>query len=437
MSLSEEKDEQDFVLFSPVGFKDEALRSFVRRIAQENRIPPAWILERIGLSPFSNVDLLHGKPLRKLSDFLNLSERDAQDMTVHGFAPALIGAPTFDEGHLRQDVRSTFIRLCPDCVQEAAYVRRHWSLVVITACFKHRRLLIDSCKHGNHRITSRLREISQFQCGEAVGDAGRVPAELLRTDAQRHIQILLGIEPGIATYPETFRALTSPQYFASVRSLQCLVPRKMVRARLSISESHQQLEYAHEVLWSWPNSFYDLLDSYRPHVETFTARFFTPRKMFRQLAEAGVPQFEDAFVTYVRTRWSGRVIQSDRFMRAHAVKPAFVSRNDAASMLKADRRKLAPWIRSGLLETVTQKGGAIRFRRSDVERLAQERTKYLAASAAYGRLGISVVGLDSLVAAGLLTVHSREGELGKRYDLRELEVLEARLAEQMRESPAD
>jgi len=77
--------------------------------------------------------------------------------------------------------------VCPACLAESPYLRRHWEHVYVTACPQHRILLVDQCNAcGKHLSPERL-YIGLCSCGHDLSSLPRVPA----TRAQQWLSALI------------------------------------------------------------------------------------------------------------------------------------------------------------------------------------------------------------------------------------------------------
>ena len=66
--------------------------------------------------------------------------------------------------------------VCPACLAESAYLRHHWEHAYVTACPRHRILLVDQCNAcGKHLSPERL-YIGLCSCGHDLSTLPRVPA---------------------------------------------------------------------------------------------------------------------------------------------------------------------------------------------------------------------------------------------------------------------
>lgn len=77
--------------------------------------------------------------------------------------------------------------VCPACLAESHYLRHHWEHAYVTACPKHRILLVDECDAcGKHLSQERL-YIGLCSCGHELTSLPRVPA----TRAQQWLSTLI------------------------------------------------------------------------------------------------------------------------------------------------------------------------------------------------------------------------------------------------------
>lgn len=107
------------------------------------------------------------------------------------------------------------LQYCPACLEQAPYYRRLWRVSWATACVEHRLRLLDRCSHCASILAPfRARGFACFNCGTALADGQRLPANEMVVSFQMQQEAILAQgwgELGTSQFPY------SMQYFQTVR----------------------------------------------------------------------------------------------------------------------------------------------------------------------------------------------------------------------------
>lgn len=154
--------------------------------------------------------------------------------------------------------RSRNDAVCPACLAEAPYIRRHWEHALVTACAKHGTTLLDHCDVCGEGLSQERRRIEQCDCGRELRAAKAEPCS--RT--QRWLASLVESK-GDAAGKEApnVHAVGLDKLFLLVRTL-CLFadpaappPRRNSVSPKSVAEAVELLRPLEHLLDDWPNAF--------------------------------------------------------------------------------------------------------------------------------------------------------------------------------------
>lgn len=148
--------------------------------------------------------------------------------------------------------------VCPQCLEEATYLRNHWEHAFSVACHRHHVLLVDRCDACSQPLSVHRPRIDQCVCGNDLRGIKPAPA----TEAQRWLSSL------IATDGQTTRGAAPQLRRVDVKNLTVLVrtlclfadpvappPRRNSVSPRSIAEAVELLQPLESLLRDWPNGF--------------------------------------------------------------------------------------------------------------------------------------------------------------------------------------
>ncbi|WP_179061443.1 TniQ family protein [Pseudomonas taiwanensis] len=171
-------------------FHDESLNSYLARLAGENFLGSVSALLRpVGVrykSTYSQDELAATALCHSLE--LPLLERLARFQTVLG---ALGGG---------QFLRRHGVPVCPVCLSHQAYGRQAWHHELVTACSKHRIMLVAACPDCLEPVALNGGTIGTCQCGFDLAAAPAIPADRANlfvsgvlAGSQMHVATLTGL----------------------------------------------------------------------------------------------------------------------------------------------------------------------------------------------------------------------------------------------------
>lgn len=266
---------------------DESLSSYLVRLTAANCYEPGSILTKICNKHLATLGLRdnlvhprHPETYDMLATLSGLAPGELANASIHRFTQAPILAQVarslihLSDGYAlsssRAHLRSRYFltartaRFCPGCLREAAYHRLPWTLLDVTACLKHRCLLIDRC-HRCQSVTS-IEELTQCQCSRCSADLTTMATDRLTPFdlfTQRTIRTWWGLDapPGNGTdwtLPEQ-PATVLYQLLGQLKdSFRLRWPYNKLDAR-SLPDRHTLQSLAFEALADWPFGFYRFL----------------------------------------------------------------------------------------------------------------------------------------------------------------------------------
>lgn len=148
--------------------------------------------------------------------------------------------------------------ICPACLVEAPFIRRHWEHAFVTACARHRLTLLDRCDACGEHLSQDRRRVDQCDCGR---DLTAITASSC-TDSQRWLAAL--VESGGQAsdgHGPVQQAVDLDKLFLVVRTLCLFVdpeappPRRNAASPKSVAEALELLRPLEHLLSNWPTAF--------------------------------------------------------------------------------------------------------------------------------------------------------------------------------------
>lgn len=150
--------------------------------------------------------------------------------------------------------------ICPMCLTDAAYIRRHWEHGFVTACPLHRVLLVDRCPACRNALSIHRERIEQCSCGQDL----RVQETSPCRDTQQWLSTLIATDGhSTAGISPRLRRVDVGNLCVVVRTL-CLFadpnappPTRNSAAPKSVAEAVELLRPLDWLLAEWPKGFGD------------------------------------------------------------------------------------------------------------------------------------------------------------------------------------
>lgn len=229
-----------------------------------------------------------------------------------------------------------YVRWCPLCVREQAYLRRLWHLKTVTACPQHRCQLVDQCPHCGDRLAIfRLTEM-RCACGAALDAACTgAPCVELELALARAAADFHDRGEGAALFETLSHLVVLLGQFNSVKFPQ--KPGKLVGLdRLDVAS--ELAVSADRLLSSWPTRFEEMLTDRLAHVRANALSAQLPevfgslyRVLYKRLAGPEYQFLRDAFEAFLRRHWWGLLCKRNSRLGAETISGhCKVSRREAA-----------------------------------------------------------------------------------------------------------
>lgn len=263
------------LLMTPKPYHDESLAGYIVRLTERNFYEQANnIYVMSGLSEITEVSRGNGNFLNPLvhnlerlseltncsiDELLKLSFSSVQKNSVSSFQ--FYNQPIFKEMIL---LRNT--KVCPECLRDTAYHRKHWDLVPVTACIYHRKVLIDICPNCNKVISWSRTKVLECKCGQLLTQIKAVDCTLQEIEVSslfyyidlEHIPIKEN-KLSILNIDDIYNILTLFSWIYVDKNDRWRFI-KHIRHSKSNQEIHNLFCKIYNVFNNWPINYYIFLD---------------------------------------------------------------------------------------------------------------------------------------------------------------------------------
>jgi hypothetical protein len=167
----------------PPPYPDEALSGYLLRLADANGFPNLWAFTQdlfpVFTTPIQTRLLGWEYPVASWGRIplrAQLSLDQLRRLTVVAWAekferdrpverPGTLSPAHFLRGAVRQD-----LRVCPECLKEAPYIRLVWRLSPVEMCLRHKRALKGRCDQCGSELTPAAPTQRHIRCGTCGAD---------------------------------------------------------------------------------------------------------------------------------------------------------------------------------------------------------------------------------------------------------------------------
>lgn len=422
---------------------DESCMGWALRVAEANFLMSPWhVFRAAGVQPLY-VGILRFDA-EKLARFVGVDERQLQAIGCADTSRR--AARVVFRGHVvsRSRVRNWTPQFCPQCVAERGLARGVWDLHLVSACTRHRLLLVDRCPGCARRVSWYRPTVGVCKCGTALGTAARRPASDADVAVSAAIEAALtgSVDAWTACFGTANAAVTrwaaTPlnHVLVSIRELARLADD--VSARTPICERTRIVQGAGPVILGWPQSFPTCLDGW---VQRRAARTVMRA---RNGGEVGAVQIINAERRVVRMMAKANDVRDDlldleflrhiatlapcsieprtaRYMASVGIDPEWISITEAARKLGTTRGTVQSLIERKLLVTRGDPDDPTRVPRIARDSLRPELAVHPVVNArgAGALLGLPVQLLKELRASGELA-HSNRGVRPKSFAMEDV-----------------
>lgn len=305
--------------------------------------------------------------------------------------------------------------LCPHCLKEADHLQTAWDNVLITACTKHKNLLVDRCPNCLQHLTHERVCVRYCDCGQDLAQIKTEQADpyLVAISAK-----LLGQQvPELEYLPEGLRQQTPEDLDGFLWYLHCysdIISTKQVMSRPYPSTTADavriMLSSIKPILEDWPQGFYRLLKNLEEKAEGDSAGISKQlghwyRMLFTKYGSESFQWIHDAFARYVTEHFAGTLnARTSRIPRGLSQIKGWVSVSEAKIMLGVQGQRIRVALDNGDIEGIVRTHGPDRdycfVRRADIERIKHARSAYWTGREVCRQLAITKTQLQRLVEAG-------------------------------------
>lgn len=322
-----------------------------------------------------------------------------------------------DSVESRVRLNRTRVRWCPACLVEAPYMRAAWSLKLVVACPRHRRMLRESCDSCGKVYSWTAAPFTRCACGRGLGE---MHTETASDAVASLVSLCSPLEDGTrAIFDEHMPAdplsrLTPSSTLRLLHTLATLIPGYAksspgVFPKLhELSHAVRYVEKCATILRPWPSGFRALLQQYVDTVPTETSirRRFGPlyRVLYKNLAGPEFDFMRREFEHHLGGHWYGAIDGRHRAFQQR--KHPAMSGKEMRVQIKCSRETLRRLIETGVLKGhVLHSPTGRRFVVADqtaVQRARKMLSNLLTLRAASRQLGVSQKRMRILMGVGLI-----------------------------------
>jgi phage antirepressor YoqD-like protein len=260
-------------------FPGESIRGYMIRLAQLNRTTPLQIYRKSVLMavrsvPRSLLMIMDKVPLSKLQELSQIEESKLYDLSFYSLAGKY--------GNKDEDLKilkciSTYVfcslkfsQVCPFCLRDGHYHRKLWEIRMVTICHLHQCKLVSTCPKCKNYLSPLRRFVTYCDCGFDLQKCSveHVNSQDILLSAYIYERYLVGNKTTHLT--EEFQELS----FRHFLYLFIFFYNYVFRCEFSLSDLKYSSSYKPEVihqvslktfemLFGWPNSFYQFIETYR------------------------------------------------------------------------------------------------------------------------------------------------------------------------------
>ena len=297
------------LLIRPSPYSDELTGSYLLRLANAN----GWST----LHPLRQVLRdRYGKDLRDaLHEITGVSVSIVN--ALQGPFPAHWHQSGNYLGLAAQDFNHTFVRWCPQCLQDSAYLRSLWSIKLVCVCIEHKLWLHDRCPLCGERQQLNRASLLHCNCGAYLANAPLVAAHEKVVGLTRNLvdAIFLGNSNGwpqlrpqdwirIIRYLAQFSGGGQPSRPGQISGLELL------------ENARAFVEGMADLLSDWPRNFHQLLAEIlhgKPNTLSLQVAFGRLyRVIYSDLAGESFQFLRNEFESFLNESWWGMVCKRHR-----------------------------------------------------------------------------------------------------------------------------
>jgi len=241
----------------------------------------AMMFQRIASFTGVNISEIYARSNHHFAEVLTPPEQTIELEEIAGGAPAPLLAHPLAAKQLRPVHAGQF---CPVCLKEAAYHRLVWVPLAVSACLKHRCLLMNHCQRCGRAVS--IQDIVQTRCGRCGGHLVETELIPLENDAGLPFQHILQswfmeniIPDGPHLLPQKsprvlYRVVDGLQWatrmlegseWPYLHHIEAGPPMGQIKSQRTLTPIANYCLYATagKGIMNWPEGFHQFLDAYR------------------------------------------------------------------------------------------------------------------------------------------------------------------------------
>ena len=334
-------------------------------------------------------------------------------------------------------------KVCPQCMADKPYQRLGWNHVLVTACPHHNIQLVASCVACGQGINADS-PLDCCACGHAyaLGPTIAASEESLALSA-----FLLGIEhPARHSLPASWRTGSPP---ANVVDLLYLLGKhftvksedsrenKSSRGKASVGALIVSVQTGFGLLWSWPTRFDEALgvrlaSTEGPGLAKRLGGWY--RELHQRYTDPAYDCLREALVQHLSQNFDGHLnLRISTIDPQHLQDKCWLSSEEAGRLIGIGSELVRSAVTTGEIKgkvTVKGKNRFVSIHRDVVQKVRQDRLRFLTTTEVRRRLGVSKLVFERLMQSGALdrkTKSQRPPLVSAEFLAADVEALVARL----------
>lgn len=384
---------------------DESLHGFLRRVSEHNWAPGVKsLLASFGMKfrlTYSETELA------RLAAELDV---DAVDLAIRQLAPDSSNVMLRPKYQCRNGDK-----VCPQCMADKPYQRLGWNHVLVTACPRHNIQLVASCMACGQGINADS-PLDRCACGQAyaLGPTVAASEESLALSA-----FLLGIEhPARHSLPPAWRTGSPP---ADLVDLLYLLGKhftaksdevsvtKSSRGKASVGALIVSVQIGFGLLWSWPTRFDEALgarlaSTEGPGLAKRLGGWY--RELHQRYTDPAYDCLRQALVQHLSLNFDGHLnLRISTIDPQHLQDKCWLSSEEAGRLIGIGSELVRSAVTTGEIKgkvTVKGKNRFVSIHREVVQKVRQDRLRFLTTTEVRRRLGVSKLVFERLMQSGAL-----------------------------------
>ena len=341
--------QQSSLLVRPQPYRNEGPRGYLLRLAEANWMPPGE-LGLIGLMYESDTLINQGLlPLKEVDPELHSNVKYYSELLFNK----------------KRIWNHQHVRFCPHCLADDIFWRVEWELLFHDACATHGTWLVDQCSSCGDQILWARESLIRCQCGadlraERTSDCPKAVKALSQL-INHKINPMHHTKESLAPFTNTDIEQTQRvvRYLGTYMNLAAGKNPLKIQQAGSMTNSWSVTTLAAEIVFNWPDAFYQSLDNIQREVAADKPTLSTVfghayHYLYKGFKGAAFNEIKDAFETWLSASWKGGIAKRNKRLATVILEKAnWIPANLACEMLGISHQRLAYLIREGAIEGET------------------------------------------------------------------------------------